>query len=278
MKKAILLMAIMPFIFASCGSDNDEPTSPDNGQTTEKVNPANVFTNGLPKTVNGMTVTTNSKGQVAIIKDAETTVTFEYLASTPQSAPARKVRATSTTADVIMKITEGNWQVTYYLTLDNNGFVTHAVEESNEGKGDIMDFSYDSNGHMVKMVQDYDYDDVTTIEWQNGDIVKVVFTDGESKTENWVNTISYTSSSVKSPMDNKGCVMLYDEIFGVDIDYLTFAYFAGLLGKATKHLPVSATEVGGYGDAYTYTFDWRLDNAGFPTSVNNYDVQITFTW
>lgn len=249
------------------------------------VNPQNVFTNGLPKAIDGMALNTNDEGQVVSIVNDETIVTFYYNGSqtlTSNVMPARAI----TDYDVIMQVVEdGDETLIYYLTLNSDGFVTHAVETYSEygsdfEEGDIMDFEYSRDGYLTKMTQDYDYDDETAIEWQDGDITRVNFTDGESNTENYFATVYYTNSTVTTKIQNKGCVMFYDEMFTVDIDRLIYAYYAGMLGKATKHLPMSLTQYYPvYGDSYTDEFNWEFNSDGFPIKVyfNMYDYY-TIDW
>ena len=282
MKKVLFsILLLSAAALVSCGSDNDEPTNPNNGESTELVNPSNVFVNGLPKSIDGMTISTNSKGQVTTIKKAGKTVTFEYGSGANQPATAKKIRSFApTSSDVIMRIDEDDDHEVYYLTIGKNGFVSHAVEVDDDGEGDVLDFYYSPEGYLIKMIQDYEMDDITTIEWKNGDIARVLYVEGGYEKENWVGTISYTDANNNNAIENKGCVMLYDEMFGVDIDDLKYAYYAGMLGKATKHLPLSFEQFyPGYSDTVIDEFVWTLSSTGFPTSVriSKYD-QISFGW
>lgn len=89
-------------------------------------------------------------------------------------------------------------------------------------------------------------------------------------------TIKYTDATVTTPIVNKGCIMMFDECFGIDMDELQIAYYAGLLGKATKNLPVANDD---------NTFTWTLNSNGLPTQLksvygsypDNYDIY-TFGW
>lgn len=254
-------------------------------ETPGIVNPENVFTNGLPKAIDGMVINTNDKGQVVSIVNEETIVTFYYNGSQSLPSNVMPTRASSD-YDVIMEIKEDEYEtIIYYLTLNSDGFVTHAVETYSEygsefDEGDILDFEYNSDGHLTKMIQDYDYDDETVIEWQDGDITRVNFIDGESSSENFTATVYYTNSTHTTKVENKGCVMFYDETFCVDIDHLVYAYYAGMLGKATKHLPMSLIQnYPEYGDSDTYEFNWEFNSDGFPIKVyfNPYDYY-TIEW
>lgn len=66
--------------------------------------------------------------------------------------------------------------------------------------------------------------------------------------------------------------MFYDEIFGIDMDEMWFAYYAGLLGKATKHLPVKDYYIANFANYEDYEdvirFTWELNTNGFPISLS----------
>ena len=61
--------------------------------------------------------------------------------------------------------------------------------------------------------------------------------------------IDYTTDNITAPIENKGCLMLFDEILDVDMDEMIYAYYGGMLGKATKHLPLVGH--------YTLYIQWR---------------------
>ena len=85
--------------------------------------------------------------------------------------------------------------------------------------------------------------------------------------------INYTTGEITVPIENKGCLMLFDTTFGIDMDEMRYAYYAGLLGKATNHLPLSNSE-----DGDEDFFDWTLNANGFPTSLLAGYETIEFTW
>lgn len=71
--------------------------------------------------------------------------------------------------------------------------------------------------------------------------------------------------------------MLFDTTLGIDMDEMQYAYFAGLLGKATTHLPVRL--VGNEGEEESFT--WHLNASGYPTSMVRSHAPNwtnTFTW
>lgn len=271
-----MLATAVAFSFTSCSDDNDEP-DPDNGGTTV-AGPSveNVFANGLPASVDGSTFTTNDKGQLTSIKDGTTTITFEYGTFT-------QLRAHNFT--VLMKErdsqdpTDGS---DIYMELDMNGFVTYAYQVYlDDDDVDEWSFEYNTDGYLTKVYRT-ESNDTTTITHANGDIQKVVRVDGDGYRSEY--TLAYTNDEYTSPVANKGCIMLYDEAFGVDLDEMEIVYYAGMLGKATKNLPMGATYKGTEGSSsYTdfETYHWEFNDNKLPIKYWEDDYKegaITFTW
>ena len=78
-----------------------------------------------------------------------------------------------------------------------------------------------------------------------------------------------------TPIENKGNVMLFDETLYIDLDQLGYAYYAGLLGKATRHLPVGYYSPE-YGDGYSYS--WGIGEDGFPIWTDASGEREYFDW
>lgn len=97
-------------------------------------------------------------------------------------------------------------------------------------------------------------------------------------------SIEYTSETQANGLENKGCIMLFDKTIGIELDELDFAYYAGLLGRATKKLPLKKVE--SYSDVsntYTTIFNWTFNTKGYPTKLsskeNNSSIEnINFGW
>ena len=149
----------------------------------------------------------------------------------------------------------------YTLELNDKGFATKAYFSGYEYL-----FSYNENGQMTHWeCQDPDYpnyNECCNIFYDgNGDITRIYPSYGDNK------TFVYVNDSVTSPIENKGGIMLLSDwnIMG-DWEYY---YWFGIYGKATKHLPVKV------GD---YTYNWTLDNKGYPTSckVDGYYYERTY--
>lgn len=273
------LAAAMSVSFAACSDDNknDEPQNPDVEESTTPST-ENVFTDGLPANVDGATFTTNEKGQLTKISEGNTTVTFEYGTFNPAS------RAHNYT--VLMKERDSQYPdegSDIYMELNNQGFVSYAYQVYLDGEDDAAEwwFEYNTDGQLTRLKRTEGGDDFK-ITYTNGDITKVV--KDEKDGDHSEATIHYTNTEFTSAVANKGCIMLFDDAFWIDMDEMEIAYYAGLLGKATKNLPMGVTETGKEGSS-TYTdeetFHWIFNTNNLPTKfwAGEYDFDaITFAW
>lgn len=264
---AMTAFAATAVTIASC-SDEDDPIKPD----IPEPSPSEVFIEGLPKTVNGAAIKGNDKGQVTSIESATEKVTFTY-------GPVSR----ATIYDGLMTITdktEPNEKPTQiYFNLDSNGFITYALEIDGDGDTDTWNFSYNSDRQLNYMKRS-EGDETFNITYTNGDITSIRKSEPGERDETY--TVAYTTPMVTEPIANSGAVMLFDQTFEIDLDEMQYAYFAGLLGKATRHLPLVVTD-----DLYpneTTSMEWTLNANGLPTSVVVYDSydpvgqRCTFTW
>lgn len=248
---AIAMMAIVSCMgFASCSDDDkDEPNGGENG-TEVVVNPSNVFTAGIPKQVGGMSVTTDITGLVTAMNDAEdgVKITFSY----PSASRAESY-------DVVMMVEEDGDKNVFNLLLNDMGFTKYCKQIESDGNVEEWWFEYNADSQLIKMTRSEGDNEVHEIVYENGNIVSVkeIHTDHEGDND-WV--ISYGSTLI----ENKGCIMLFDETFGIDMDEMKYAYFAGLLGKATKNLPIGKADLID-GDKGTYT--WSLNANGLPIKL-----------
>ena len=249
--------------FSSCSDDDDSA-----GDT---IDTGAVFTGGWPKSAPGIySITRNAEGLVTAMETDGGDVTFEY--------HNIKTRADGG-AYVLMTLEyEGEKEYEAKLTLGGNGFVTRA--EGTEYLEDYTDpdnwsFGYNSDGQLNYVRHtSTDEDEETRITHSGGDITQVTETDNEGD-GGYTFSFSYTSDEVTTPIENRSGIMLYDGIFEVDLDQMSVLYFAGLLGKATKHLPVSEYDQ----DAdETYRFEWNINNAGLPEWVSVDGYREYFEW
>ena len=258
-------------MMASCSKDNsDEPEQKMVNGTD--VNPRNVFPLGLPKKISEIVLTLNEKGQLVQFSEPNSNdrATFEY----------KDVALGSTQApQVILTETDEPDKHVYELYLNQDGFVTHAKEThySNDhiiGKA-TWDFAYNADNQLKDVKCSADKKHIV-LEYQNGNVVKTTTTTVGKPTE--VTTITYATASIR-PIENKTGVMLFATTLDADFDNLEVAYYAGLLGKPSKNLPLQSEKSGDKA-----TFKWTLDGNGNPTVLNysfsnlSENFRFPFTW
>ena len=258
-------------MMASCSKDNsDEPEQKMVNGTD--VNPRNVFPLGLPKKLSEKVLTLNEKGQLIQLAEPndDERITFEY----------KDVALGSTQApQVILTETDEPDKHVYELYLNRNGFVTHAKEthyrnDHIAGKA-TWDFAYNADNQLKDAKCSADKKHIV-LEYQNGNVVKTTTTTAGEPTE--VTTITYATASIR-PIENKTGVMLFGATLDADFDNLEVAYYAGLLGKPSKNLPLQSEKSGDKAN-----LKWTLDSNGNPTALNqsfsnsSENFRISFTW
>ena len=268
------LVASMALV--ACSDDNDTPDNPGGSNTPSVPSVDNVFTEAAPATIDGYQFTTNDKGQVTNIKDQWEDITIEYGTFTFTRAE-EKFQAKAT-----FKY-EGEVESVVYLQFNNQGFISYALQDYVDADDtDTWKFGYNNAGQMTSLQRSEGGDDFT-MTYTDGDLTKVVWKDEDGDTD--VITISYTNDTHKTPVANKANVMLFDETFDIDMDEMSILYYAGLLGKATKNLPMKLVASWSDGDESTYTFFWEFDSNNLPTKFwsqyndNDYkDSEVDFSW
>ena len=258
-------------MMTSCSKDNsDEPEQKMVNGTD--VNPRNVFPLGLPKKISKIVLTLNEKGQLIQLAEPndDERITFEY----------KDVALGSTQApQVILTETDEPDKYVYELYLNQDGFVTHAKEThySNDhiiGKA-TWDFAYNADNQLKDVKCSADKKHIV-LEYQNGNVVKTTTTTVGKPTE--VTTITYATASTR-PIENKTGVMLFATTLDADFDNLEVAYYAGLLGKPSKNLPLQSEKSGDKA-----TSKWTLDSNGNPTALDHSfsnsseRFRTSFTW
>ena len=268
------LVSLMGFTLASCGDDDDEPNGP---VFSGEPSTEHVFNEGLPANVDGATFTTNEKGQLTKMVDGTNTVTFEYGSFSPSNAH---------NFTVLMKDRDSQYPSEgsdIYMELNSQGFVSYAyqVDVNGEDEPDEWWFEYNANGQLTRLKRSEGGDDFK-ITYTNGDITKVVQDEEDGDHREY--TINYTNTDFKTTVANKGCLMLFDDFFQVDMDEMGVAYYAGLLGKSTKNLPMGYVESSMEGSSsytYTETYHWVFNANNLPTKFwrGDYDYDaVTFAW
>lgn len=243
--------------FASCSDDKNEPADGNDRNDGQEmvVNPSNVFTTGVPKQVGSMSITTGANGLVTAMSDPEDGVKITFTYPTMSRADSY---------DVIMTKEEDGDKDIFNMLLNEAGFATYCKQIESDGNVEEWWFDYNADGQLIMMKRSEGGNEVTEITYSNGNITAVKMR-SEDDGDGGDHIISYGSSLI----ENKGCIMLFDETFGIDMDEMAYAYFAGLLGKATKNLPASNsyTSFEPQGEPYSYnkTFTWSLNAANLPT-------------
>ena len=245
----------------ACSKNSD---GPDGGEDKGKVevNPTKVFVNGMPKIVDGSVFTRDFKGRLSSIYNREENVLIAF-------AYTSSILGTKDVPNVVMTVTDADERTVYNLFLNKDGFVKYCDEIDYEKKGNTpktttWNFEYNSDGQLIKAVQSKDgVKTSSTIAYNDGDAVETVTMSEKDGKETDHYRIYYTSKKVTLPIENRGCIMSFDVALGLDLDHLQIAYFAGMLGKATKHLPIYNMDK----DNDKTTFDWTFNNNGFPTKI-----------
>ncbi|ATV33473.1 DUF4595 domain-containing protein [Prevotella intermedia] len=252
---AIVLTAT--FTFVSCGDDKDNP---DVEKGKVEVNPEKVFVNGMPKVMDGYVFTRDFKGRLSSMynKKEKGLVTFDYNNNT---------LGTTDVPNVVMTVADSDNRTVYKLFLNKDGYVKYCDEieyRIDNPKTTAWNFEYNSDGQLVKAVQTKGGTKTSSIiTYNSGNAVETVTISEKDGQETDHYKIYYTSKKITLPIANKGCLMAFDGVLGVDLDHLQYAYFAGMLGKATKHLPIYNMDK----DNDKTTFDWTFNDDGFPTKI-----------
>lgn len=281
---SFLLAGAFCFCLPSC--DDEETPQGENSLVNDgKVHPEIVFTGELPKQIGNMKMTYDKNGFLTQIEEESTNVTYEYLDGSRSDTPKKVVRMTITYKDYPADKNVLN------LILGENGFVKECFETEYYGNGtpeeEYWAFKYDKAGYLIEMKRSEGGNEITTMTYnKDGDLVSTSMTDEEGSI--WKSTINYVSDTVTEPIDNKGCIMCYDITFDVDMDEMNYAFYAGLLGKATSHLPINSTEtfnIGGSQNTQHFTYHWEMNSNGYPiklTAIEKDNIyggdEETFQW
>ena len=275
MKKTITIALLTAAVigatsfFSSCSIKNDDDWIIDGLPDPVTIDLSKVFTNGTPKEVDSMTIQTDERGLVTSIKTKDETVSFKYFNT--------KTRAI-VIPNVVMKVERNGKATVYIMYLNNNGFVRRCVIEQKENtKEDIWRFTYNDNDQLINIIHSADDYKEFTLTYKDSNISEIETKTIVSKTttrKKDTYKVAYTSTATPTPIVNKGNIMLFNTTFGIDIGAMKYAYYAGLLGKATKNLPVQLIDKNGNKN----TFTWIVNSNGFPTAMTSGSHQYKFGW
>ncbi|MEZ3598922.1 MAG: DUF4595 domain-containing protein [Paramuribaculum sp.] len=249
--------------FTSCSNEEDEPNS---GVGNGTVNPATVFTNGIPQKVGGMNLTVNSDGLVTALTDGSVKVTFEY----PCMSRADE-------ADVIAKFSDGGYNHTLYVSLNESGYSKYWKLVYDDGDTDEFWFEYNSDNQLKKIkIQNSEGNGTVEYTYENGNIASSKMSPAD------VGTIKLSYGN--TPIKNIGGIMIW-EMYGIEVVDVQYIYYAGMLGKATASLPIKA-EADFDGEKAYEIHTWTINDKGLPTKLTtevtnsdgSYIDEMTFEW
>ena len=268
---ALLTAAVIgaTFVLSSCSNKNDDDLIIDGWPDPVTIDLSKVFTNGMPKEADSMTIQTDDKGLVTDIKTKDETVSFKYNNT--------KTRAI-VIPNVFMKV-ERNGDTTFYrMYLNNNGFVRECmIQQKGNTKEDTWRFTYNDNDQLINIIHSADDYKEFTLTYKDSNIseieTKTIVSQTTTRKKDTCK-VAYTSDTTPAPIVNKGNIMLFNTTFGIDIGAMKYAYYAGLLGKATKNLPVQLINKSGNKTNFT----WTVNSNGFPTAMTSGSHQYKFVW
>ena len=275
MKKTITIALLTAAVigatsfFSSCSNKNDDDRIIEGWPDPVTIDLSKVFTNGMPKEADSMTIQTDDRGLVTGIKTKDETVSFKY--------DNIKTRAI-VIPNVFMKVERNGKATVYVMYLNNNGFVRGCMIEQKENtKEDTWRFTYNDNDQLINIIHSADDYKEFTLTYKDSNISEIETKTIVSQTttrKKDTYKVAYTSDTTPAPIVNKGNIMLFNTTFGIDIGAMKYAYYAGLLGKATKNLPLQLIDKNGNKNNFT----WTVNSNGFPTAMTSGIHQYKFVW
>ena len=268
---ALLAVAVIgaTFVLSSCSNKKDDDWIIERRPDPVTIDLSKVFTNGMPKEADSMTIQTDDRGLVTGIKTKDETVSFKY--------DNIKTRAI-VIPNVFMKVERNGKATVYVMYLNNNGFVRGCMIEQKENtKEDTWRFTYNDNDQLINIIHSADDYKEFTLTYKDSNIseieTKTIVSQTTTRKKDTCK-VAYTSTATPTPIVNKGNIMLFNTTFGIDIGAMKYAYYAGLLGKATKNLPVQLINKSGNKTNFT----WTVNSNGFPTAMTSGSHQYKFGW
>lgn len=251
------LLALFLTLVVAC--DGDDPMPPEPEPTVNIPKPP--IDNRLLKTVESMTMLYDASNKLSRIKIGKIGfVTFDH--------KGNNLRGIGNENVVIMKVHDDGPidTQTYRITLDSKGYASKAESVT---LGDTWDFKYDAEGRLVYMKRSKNNIEATLI-YSGGNIIQVK----DSRTANF----TYTNGEVTTAYPNYNNLLMFNEMYNIDMGDMAYAYWEGLLGKPTANLPVQYT----VGDISVF-LNWVFNNDGFvekmvyKTSLGG-KIDYNFTW
>lgn len=208
----------------------------------------------------------DAEGRLVKVTDGYSVYTFDYSQLASKKFMMTRVDAYEW-GDPETTVTE--------MTLNDNNLVVKAVEIYN---GEIDD-DYSTYEYTDGYLTNYKYirpDEVeeTKISYTDGRITKV---ENIEESESECETITFEYDGIKNP----GEIVMFDNIFDIDLDDMEYAAMTGMLGKIYNELPVKAVSTDLYGSSEE-NFAWTVDAEGYASSLeitNEWDnYKYSFEW
>jgi len=210
----------------------------------------------------------NEEGLLSSIRNLDTgelEVTYEY---GKPSRPGDETESANTLSpgQVLMTIRQTEEYVFKLLfSIGENGYANSCVETGYDGTRTKWKFSYDADGHLLRMDDDGDvatfkYDDkgrmvshydhdcwTCEVKFSYNDALCTAYPTNDME---WINVLTYDPNSDYNPEDlvvwhesdvpnTLGLFTVVREFTGYDPEFI-FAYLAGLVGKPSSALPSKA--------------------------------------
>ena len=273
--KKVQILLLLSVFMCSCGGDDESAilnngANQDKDNVISKINVDNVFQQKRPKSVGEIKfISYGKQGLVTSMLTEYGVVDFFY----------KGIDFEDRDYDVWMRITENQNKYDLFMKLNEHGFVNYCIEDeqNNSPSTEYWWFKYNADSQLNYMKRSEGGNEETFITYSDGDIVEVVRSTENTSVDIKIAHIKYTTAQNQDPLINKGNIMLFDNTFSIDMDEMKYAYYAGLLGKSTLHLPLVCNV-----DSRKYseqnTFHWVFDNNGFPLLMNLRHMSYTFRW
>lgn len=251
---AIAALAVTPML-TSCGDDNK---TVEEEVTDAQIVPMRVFTAGVPVKIGDLNITVDHTARVSNMSDGSNDVTFTYLSGTASSAHY----------DMSMTVKSHSGATTQcYFTINEDMLASHCTEVGPGGTKE-WDFVYNNQDRLeqIKVSGNPEWS-VANFTYYMQSIGKVAYGHEGDDTPN---TITISNALSKT---NKGCIMLFADNYGLDIGYMHYAYYAGLLGRASVNLPAKRVFLSAdKSQTDTHEYEWELKPDKMPARCTVTDL------
>lgn len=253
---AVAALAVTP-VLTSCG---DEKETVEEEITEAQIVPMIVFTSGVPVKVGDLNITIDQTARVSNMSDNSNEITFTYLSGNASGHGHY---------DMSMTVkSHGGATTQCYFTINEDLIASHCTEVGPSGTKE-WDFVYNNQDRLeqIKVSGHADWN-VANFTYYMQSIGKVAYGNEGDDTPN---TITISNALSKT---NKGCIMLFADNYGLDIGNMHYAYYAGLLGRASVNLPAKRVFLSAdKSTTDTHEYEWELKSDKMPArcTVTDYN-------